>query len=208
MENASLIPHQLFGDDGMIKDVGEIAVPIIASISKRTNSHRRMATISTGLIMNDFSISTKNMAAKRKIVEGLQGLCDCGLIGIDNLESYKLNDAFDVMLYYELQPFVKLYDQEFAVLGQCTSKDNIRLTMIYLYIIKHINDKTKLPTWVSVETISKEFELNEGTVRKYIKTLLEDLGILFRKGKKHTQNGFVHLYTRNITEYIHRHKPE
>ena len=207
MKNASLIPKQLFGEDGMIKDVGEIAVPIIASISKRTNPHRNMATISIGLIMQDFSISPSNSPAKKRIKAGLQGLCDCGLIEIQDLSARKINDAFDVFLYYERSPFVKLYDHEFMVVGQYTEKDNIKLLMIYLYIVQHISEKTKEPTWVSIENISENLNIHENTIRKYIKILREDIGILFRQGRKRTADGnMINLHTRNITEYIHKHK--
>lgn len=206
MSNASLIPHQLFGENGMIKDIGEIAVPIIASISKRTNSHRQTATLSTGLIMNDFNISLKNTTAKKKITDGLEGLMKNGLIDVQDLSGRKINDAFDVDIYYELQPFVKLYDYEFAALGRYTGADNFKLMMIYLFIVKHINEKNKQPTWVSIQRIAEEFDLNENTIRRYIKTLLEQVGVLFRCGKKHLPTGYVQLYTRNMTEYIHRHR--
>jgi hypothetical protein len=205
MPIASLIPKQLFGEDGMIKDIGEIAVPIIASISRRTNSQRKMATISIGLIMQDFHIAINNAAAKKRIKEGLQGLCDCGLIGIDDLNSHKVNDAFDINLYYEFVPFIKLYDHEFTVITAYSNADNIKLLMIYLYIIQHISEKTKDPTWVSIENISEYFQIHENTIRKYIKILKDDIGVLFRKGKKRMPSGnIVHLHTRNMTEYIHR----
>lgn len=206
MPNASLIPKQLFGDDGMIRDIGDIAVPIIASISKRTNSQRKMATISIGLIMQDFNISLKNAAAKNRIRDGLQGLCDCNLIDIANLDQYKINDAFDIYIYYELVPFVKLYDHEFAVITAYEKTDNIKLLMVYLYIVQHISEKTKEPTWVSIENIAENLDMHKNTVRKYINILLKDIGVLFRKGKKHTPDGnLVHLHTRNITEYLHKH---
>ena len=207
MVNASLIPKQLFGEDGMIKDIGEIAVPIIASISKRTNSQRKTATISTGLIMQDFHISTNNAAAKKRIKEGLEGLCNCGLIGIEDLSSRKVNDAFDVNIHYELVPFIKLYDHEFTVIAAYSQADNIKLLMIYLYIVQHISEKTKDPTWVSIENISEYFGIHENTIRKYIKILRDDIGVLFKKGRKKMPSGnMIQLHTRNMTEYIHRHK--
>jgi hypothetical protein len=207
MKNASLIPKQLFGEDGMIRDVGEIAVPIIASISKRTNSQRSMATLSIGLIMEDFHISPKNAAAKKRIHEGLQNLCNCNLIEIEDLSTRKINDAFDIYLYYERVPFIKLYDHEFELIASYDKGDNIKLMMIFLYIVQHISEKTKQPTWVTIETISTYFNMHENTVRKYIKILREDIGVIFRKGKKKTPDGnMIHLHTRNITEYIHQHK--
>ncbi len=207
MTGASLIPKQLFGEDGMIKDIGEIAVPIIASISKRTNSQRKTASLSMGLIMQDFHMKINNAAARSKIKEGLRGLCDCGLMEIVDLDSYKVNDAFDINLHYELVPFVKLYDHEFAVITAYPKGDNIKLMMIYLYIVQHISEKTKDPTWVSIENISNHFGIHENTVRKYIRLLRQDIGVLFRSGKKKTPNGnLVHLHTRNMVEYVHRHK--
>ena len=206
MDNASLIPHQLFGDNGLIADIGEIAVPIITSISKRANMNRHAATLSLGLIMDDFSINKRNTYFKKRLIEGIQGLSDCGIIDLEDIAQYKINDAFDINLYYDFEPFVKLYDYEFAVLGSYTQADNIKLTMVYLFMMKHINDKTKEPTWISVEAIAEEFDFAMNTVRKYIKILIEDLGILFRKGKRHTANGFCHLHTRNMPEYIHLHK--
>jgi hypothetical protein len=209
MANASLIPKQLFGEDGMIKDIGEIAVPIIVSISKRTNSQRKVATVSIGLIMEDFKIAFNNAAAKNKIREGLQGLCSCDLIEIEDFASRKLKDAFDIRLYYELIPFVKLYDHEFDLITSCTQGDVFKLMMIYLYIVQHISERTKDPTWVSIENISAYFQIHENTVRKYIKILKDDVGVLFRKGKKKTPNGnIVHLHTRNMTEYIHKHSDD
>jgi hypothetical protein len=205
MTNASLIPKQLFGGDGMIKDIGEIAVPIITSISKRTNPHRKMATLSIGLIMEDFHISSRNAAAKNKIREGLEGLCRCQLIEIEDFSARKINDAFDIYLYYETTPFIKLYDQEFSVITAYSKADNIKALMIYLYIVQHISEKTKQPTWVSIESIARDLEMHENTVRKYLNVLLKEIGVLFRKGKKHTQDGnVVHLHTRNMTEYINR----
>lgn len=209
MKNVAFIPKQLFGEEGIVQDIGPIGAAIIVGLSRRTNSQRNMATASIGLIMQDFNINITNSKAKNKIKKGLEFLCDCNLIEVDNISKCKVNDAFDAYLYYDLIPFVKLYDHEFAMIIK-HGKDgmnNVKLMMIFLYVVSHISEKTKKPTWVTVENIAEHFNMNVRTVSSYLYALTNDIGVLYKQGKKKTYHGHsIQLYNRNITEYIHQHR--
>ncbi len=205
-KTASLIPKQLFEGEDMFSKIGEPIIPIIIALSRRIQYTRRVATMSFELMFKDCAMATYDTRVKAKFFDAMLQMQDEGWIDFDNDSKIKVKDAFEVGIHYELNPYVLLYEQEILTLQYYPHLNVPKLLMIYLYIVKHINEKTKKPTWVSPENIGEYFGLSTSRIHEYISMLKDDVGILAKIGKRRTQNGFVSLHTRNNSEYIQQHR--
>jgi len=208
-KNLSFIPKDLFGEQGIIKTINNFDVfPVIIGLSRRINSYRNISTISMNLILEDFGITTTNPAYnKKQLAAAFQQLIEHGYIMTKNIFDYKINDAFEVEILYNQHPFIMLYDEEVDKIKQIKTGDTKTALMVYLYVVQHINEQKKQPTWVTVDKIAYDLNLNIKTAYKYLKILREDAKILKIKGKKRNHEGkLISMHTRNMPEYLHRHR--
>ncbi len=201
----SLVPKILFdGEDNMYDRIGPWVVPVICSISRRLQYHRRVSTISLGLIIDDLNRSVdNNRRLKYRIEDILEQLQYYDYI-VCAFDKAKVRDAIEVQILYENEPFILLYEHEFEAIREYGTVSSVyRLLGVYLYIVKHINERTKRPTWVSASKVAEDLHLNLGTVCKYIAILRDELNLLTRISTSVSQHGGVIAHhTRNMAEYL------
>jgi len=206
-KEASFIPKQLFeGADSMYHNIGPMVTPIVISISRRLQPSRKVATLSFAMMISDFNIDPDNHRHRVKCANVLNAMRDKEYIDFDDLSKVKVRDAFEIKVYYETEPFILLYEQEFHSFRYLPSRDPYKILLTYLYVVKHINDYTKQPAWVSVERIAEDLGFSIASTEIYLRHLRDTIGILKKIGTKAVGQHLVSLHTRNMHEYIHMHK--
>ena len=203
---ASLVPKALFeGKNSIYHTMGLWAVPVIVSISRRLQFHRRVATMSLNLITEDMNrVDTRR--AKMSLKEVLTQLQQYDyILCSENMMMLRNEKAFEVAVLYDLEPFIILYESEFEAITQYHRPAKItRLLTVFLYVVKHINERTKQPTWVTAPKIAEDLGFTPATVYSYLDILRSEIGVLVRMGENFTTyEGRIPYHTRNMAEYLH-----
>ena len=206
------VPKHIFDIDGAYNELGTIGVSVIVGLCRRMNPQLQTSTVSLRLLYEDVGFNYRDNRMRKKYLQTLQYLQDTHQIQInleEDIKTISINQAFDVFIYYDLIPFIKLYAHELEAIRNYDGRPAMKLRMltVFLYIVSHINDKTKHATFVAKSTIASDLQFDDRTLSNYLHILSDDIGILYKQGYKRTEDGFIiQLWNRNIEEYIWQHR--